>query len=336
VAELREEGIDLVYTWVDDQWPGYADLLRAHAGTQHDVNPNRTRDNLELLRYSLRSVAHYMPWVRRIHLLTCRPQVPSWLDASHPKLSIVHHDQIVDAASLPTFSSFAIIAHLHLIPGVSKRFIYMEDDMLIRAQVGIGDFFDKDGRVRVYPRLGRTAPAALRDDSRVSPWNAALARANHLLDTRFGHSRRRTVNHVPLPVDRELWRAMLDEWPEAAQHTRTSRFRRVGNIPPEYLYPHYALAVGRGVAWPLARTYRDSFYFPLENRPWQIRLQGGIAARLRPKFVTMNDNFDERPDAAVVSYVRRMLERWFPLPGPLEKFPAAPASTRPESLRASH
>jgi hypothetical protein len=328
----RDEGIDLVYTWVDDQWPGYAGLLRFHAGTSHDVNPNRTRDNLELLRYSLRSVAQHMPWVRRIHLLTCRPQIPSWLDSAHPKLSIVHHDEVMDAQSLPTFSSFAIISHLHLIPGVSKRFVYMEDDMLLRAPVSVADFFGEDGSVRVYPRLGRTARPALRDDARVSPWNAALARANHLLDTRFGRARRRPVNHVPLPVDRELWRSMLEEWPEAAQHTRDSRFRRAGDIAPEYLYPHYALALGRAAAAPLARTYRDSYYFPLENRLWQVRLQHGIAEKLRPKFVTMNDNFDERPDPAVVSYVREMLERWYPLPGPLEK---APVNTRRENLRAS-
>jgi hypothetical protein len=198
--------------------------------------------------------------------------------------------------------------------------------------VSAADFFGEDGRVRVYPRLGRTARPALRGDARVSPWNAALAHANHLLDTRFGRARRRAVNHVPLPVDRELWRSMLEEWPEAAQHTRDSRFRRPGNIAPEYLYPHYALALGRAGAAPLARTYRDSCYFPLENRLWQVRLQHGIAEKLRPKFVTMNDNFDERPNPEVVSYVREMLERWYPLPGPLEK---ALPSTRRESLRAS-
>ena len=335
MSEAQNEGIDLVYTWVDDEWPGYADLLRAHAGTRHDTNPNRTRDNLDLLRYSLRSVAMYMPWVRTVHLLTCRPQIPRWLDTSHPRLRIVHHDEIMDAASLPTFSSFAIVSHLHLVPGVSSRFVYIEDDMLLRAPVRIGDLFDASGRVLVYPRLGRTASPALRDDSRISPWNAALARANHLLDERFGAARRRRLSHAPLPVERELWRSMLDEWPEAARHTRTSRFRRAGNIAPEYLYPYYALALGRAVALPVSRSYRKCFYFPLENRLWQVRLQHGIATQLKPKFVTMNDNFDERPDPAVVSYMRRVLEWWFPLPGPFEKFPP-PASTPPGNPPAAH
>jgi hypothetical protein len=328
-------GIDLVYTWVDDCWPGYLDLLRAHAGAGHDLNPNRTRDNLDLLRYSLRSVARCMPWVRNIHVLTCRPQVPRWL-ASHPRVRLVHHDEVMEPHVLPTFSSFAIVSHLSRIPGLSRRFVYMEDDMLLGAPVEPGDFVDARGRLRVYPRLERTAHPSLRGDARVSPWNAALARCNHLLAERFGRAWRRTVNHVPLFVDRELWNDMLAEWPDAVAHTRASRFRRAGNVAPEYLYPHYALARGRAVAEPVRATYRTSVYFPLENRFWQMRLQRALVERLRPKFVTLNDNFDAAPDARVVSYVRDMLERWYPQPSPFERASPVQARTAQEIPEAAH
>src|SRR4051794_30709666 len=276
--------VDLVYTWVDDTWPGYAELLRSHAGVRHDLNPNRTRDNLELLRYSLRSVAQHMPWVRNVHLLTCRPQVPAWLGAAHPRLVVTHHDEIMEPRVLPTFSSFAIVSHITRLPGLSKRFIYMEDDMLLGAPVTLDDFLDARGRLRVYPRWEHTASPKLRDDTRVSPWNASLARCNHLLDERFGAARRHTVNHVPLFIDRDVWSDMLADWPDAIEHTRTSRFRRTGNVAPEYLYPHYALARKRGVAERLRTTYRTSFYFPLENRLWQMKLQRTAVERLRPKF----------------------------------------------------
>lgn len=326
--------VDLVYTWVDDQWPGYVDLLRAHAGVRHDLNPNRTRDNLELLRYSLRSVARNMPWVRNIHLLTCRPQVPAWLDTS--RVSLTHHDEIMEPRVLPTFSSFAIVSHVNRIPGLSRRFIYMEDDMLLGAPVAPEDLMDDRGRLRVYPRMERTAKPALRDDSRVSPWNASLARCNHLLEERFGRARRCTVNHVPLLIDRDLWNDMLAEWPDAIEHTRASRFRRAGNVAPEYLYPHYALARGRAVAQSLATTYRTSFYFPLENRLWQMKLQRLAVERIRPKFVTLNDNFDSSPNPKVVSYVREMLERWYPQPSPFERTSPAAAHTAPGIPEAAH
>ena len=74
---MLQEPIDIVYTWVDDSFPGYLDELNRYTDTAHDTNPNRTRDNLDVIRYSLRSVARHAPWVRRIYLLTCRPQVPA-------------------------------------------------------------------------------------------------------------------------------------------------------------------------------------------------------------------------------------------------------------------
>ena len=56
MTQRTDTPIDVVYTWVDDTFPGYAEELARHAGKPADRNPNRTRDNLDLLRYSLRSL----------------------------------------------------------------------------------------------------------------------------------------------------------------------------------------------------------------------------------------------------------------------------------------
>jgi hypothetical protein len=317
---MTAEPIDLVYTWVDDSTPGYLEQLRRYAGGAHDLNPNRTRDNLQLLRYSLRSAARFAPWVRRVVLFTSRPQVPDWLERG--ALEVVHHDQVMDAAVLPTFNSFAIISHLHLLPGLSRRFLYLEDDMLFGAPVAPEDFADARGRVRVFPRLTRTPAAHRRADARGSPWNASVANANHLLDARFGRARRRAVNHVPLLVDREVWGEMLAAWPEAAQATRRSRFRAPGNLAPEFLYPHYLLATGRGLAASLRETYRRSFYFPLENSLALAGLLIAAARALRPQFLTLNDNFGAQPHPGVVRRIARFLEDYFPGASRFERAPA--------------
>ncbi|MBI5330537.1 MAG: stealth conserved region 3 domain-containing protein [Betaproteobacteria bacterium] len=311
-------GIDLAYTWVDDAFPGYAAQLGQYARKQQDSNPNRTRDNLELLRYSLRSVARYAPWVRNIYLFTMRPQVPAWLDAAHPRVRIVHHDELMDPAHLPTFNSFALYTHLHRLPGISSPFLFLEDDMLFRAPVTPQDFWTPDGRLRVFPRYTRTAPPEHAQRTDLSPWNAALARANQLLDARFGPARRRAINHAPLPIDPELWREMLETWPEVTEHTRASRFRSLGNVPPEYLYAHYALLRGRAVAHPARRTWRDVFYFPLENWPLHARLQTALIDRLQPKCMNLNDNFGPHPHPGVAAHLRATLRRWYPEPGPWE------------------
>lgn len=306
------EPIDVVYTWVDDSFPGYLDELRRYSSDVHDLNPNRTRDNLQILRFSLRSLERFAPWVNHVHLFTCRPQIPGWLDRETPGLSIVHHDEVMAPDRLPTFNSFSIISHLHLIPGLSRRFIYLEDDMFLLSPAALQDFLASDGRVLVFER-GRPTPPANRKPSRKDgPWNRALATTNGLLDARFGYRRRRTVNHVPLLIDRDFMAETLDFWPEAHERTRRSRFRAGDNLVPEYALPQVLLESGRGARASRAECERLIGYLGLENfYPWTAWWLRRLDRR-RPVFCTLNDNFGERPNPAVVRLVRERLERWFP------------------------
>jgi len=310
MAAGAADPVDAVYTWVDGTWPGYDDLLRTVAANRHDLNPNRYRDNLSILKYSLRSLERYAPWIRRVFIVTCRPQKPAWLDASAAVL--VHHDAFMPAADVPTFNSFAIVANLHRIAGLGKRIVYIEDDRLLGAPLEPSDLFDDEGRPRlVFHAAGTRAPQH-RTDERLSPWNRALALSNHLLDERYGRKRRRTVGHAPLPIDVESWRAMIDTWPDVFARTSASRFRATGNVAPEHLYPHFLLEEGRGVAVPWVTGHRQTAYHPLNN---VVAVQRANLARLawqRPKFFCMNDNFGERPNPRVVALVRRTLERWYP------------------------
>ena len=57
-------------------------------------------------------------------------QVPSWLNLDSDLVRVVTHEDIFPNHShLPVFSSPAIEAHLHRIPGLSKKFIYFNDDV---------------------------------------------------------------------------------------------------------------------------------------------------------------------------------------------------------------
>ncbi|KAL5007073.1 hypothetical protein ScPMuIL_015879 [Solemya velum] len=105
-----------------------------------DVSASRFQDNEEL-RYSLRSVEMFAPWVRNIYIVT-NGQIPYWLNLEHPRLKIITHDEIFDNKShLPTFGSPAIEANIHKIPGLSDKFIYMNDDVLFGVEVWPDDFF---------------------------------------------------------------------------------------------------------------------------------------------------------------------------------------------------
>jgi len=105
-----------------------------------NIAENRFQDNDEL-KYSLRSLEKYANWIRNVYLVT-NGQVPNWLNTSNPRLRLVKHEDIfLNKSHLPTFSSPAIESHLHRIKGLSNKFIYFNDDMILGRPVYLDDFY---------------------------------------------------------------------------------------------------------------------------------------------------------------------------------------------------
>lgn len=76
--------------------------LWAQPSSRVMLNCVRMTDNGEL-RYSLRSIETFAPWVRRIYLVT-NGQVPAWLNVNHPRIVVVRHEDIFDNKThLPSF-----------------------------------------------------------------------------------------------------------------------------------------------------------------------------------------------------------------------------------------
>ena len=312
------EPIDAVYMWVDDSFPGYLDLLGQYAGVAQDKSANRTRDNLDTLKYSIRSLRMYAPWLRNIFIVSCAPQKPRWLAEDVAGLTVIHHDAFMDAAMLPTFNSFAIQSCLHRIPGLSKRFLQFDDDVLLSAPVRPEDFADPSGRLRIFRRFRHTPSEDIRDQDGISRWNASLAHCNHLLNAAFGARARPTFTHAPLLIDRQWWEEMIAFWPEDFAHTRQSRFRAKRNVVPDYLYPHFLLGTARGINTSRLETYRTTFYFALEDYVFYTWWKYALLGALKPKTICLNDNFGASPNPRVVTQIRRFLERRYPVKSPFE------------------
>ncbi|CAJ1989007.1 hypothetical protein conserved [Leishmania donovani] len=85
--------------------------------------------------------------VRRVYLvLSDRDQVPAWLDTERfPELRVVTHADMFSADEaawvLPTLNSNVIESGLHRIPGISRFFLYMANDMMLGRQVSFFDLF---------------------------------------------------------------------------------------------------------------------------------------------------------------------------------------------------
>jgi hypothetical protein len=179
-----QEPIDVVYTWVNGSDPSWlremqsyrhqldgpqliarqrctlpnsttADNATACSASDEDfdvedqASSNRFRDNEEL-RYSMRSLFKYAPWVRKVYVVT-NGQVPRWLDVEHPRVEVVTHEQIfADPTVLPVFSSPAIEVALHRVPGLSDKFLYFNDDVMLGANTWPEDFYTHSGGQKVY------------------------------------------------------------------------------------------------------------------------------------------------------------------------------------------
>ncbi|KAL7370447.1 hypothetical protein ABVT39_000926 [Epinephelus coioides] len=132
--------------------PGYLfwDLTAISQSKQdEDVSASRFEDNEEL-RYSLRSVERHAPWVRHIFIVT-NGQIPSWLNLDNPRVTVVtHQDIFLNSSHLPTFSSPAIETHIHRIPGLSQKFIYLNDDVMFGKDVWPDDFYSHSKGQKVY------------------------------------------------------------------------------------------------------------------------------------------------------------------------------------------
>lgn len=144
--EKSGQQIDLVYTWCDGADPEFqnrkAKRLKDFGLQLAEDNSGAVRyANHDELRYSLRSVQKYLPWVRKIYIVTDK-QRPSWF-VEHEKIHFVDHTEIIPQELLPTFSSVTIEMYLSRIPGLAEKFIYLNDDIFINRPMNPSDFFSE-------------------------------------------------------------------------------------------------------------------------------------------------------------------------------------------------
>ena len=60
-----------------------------HKLFEENTRRNRFADNDEL-RYSLRSLERFAPWIRNVIIVT-NGQIPNWLNVEHPQIRLVQH-----------------------------------------------------------------------------------------------------------------------------------------------------------------------------------------------------------------------------------------------------
>ncbi|TWG25820.1 stealth conserved region 3 domain-containing protein [Actinoplanes teichomyceticus] len=275
--------IDVVYTWVDGGDPAW--LARKNAalaengwagGNEQAANLSRyiSRDEL---RYSLRSLHMYAPWVRRIFLVT-DDQVPAWLNTEHPKVTVVSHKEIFGTAGrLPTFNSMAIETRLHHIEGLAEHFIYMNDDVFLGQPLQPGFFFTATGQTRFFLSTYRVDGGLPVADE--PPVMAAGKNNRAIIEREFGRRVAYKMKHTPHAARRSVLAEIEQRCPEAFEATASHQFRHPDDIAVlSSLQQHWSYLTGRAVIGELKFMYRDlaqphteeHFDMTLKKRPYQV------------------------------------------------------------------
>ncbi|WBU38355.1 stealth family protein [Homoserinibacter sp. YIM 151385] len=308
--------IDLVFSWVDGTDPEFqrqrARRMRSHVVGEGDDSEARFRQ-IDELKYALRSVEAFAPWIRQIFIATDSPR-PAWL-AEHPRVRLVRSEEMFrDPSVLPTHNSHAVESQLHHIEGLSEHFLYSNDDMFFGRPVAPELFFSPGGISKFVEAttrigLGENAP------ERSGFENAA--RVNRaILAERFGATITRHLEHCAAPLRRSVMAEMERELPEDFARTAASRFRSSTDISvTNSLYHYYALLTGRAVEQTSARVlYVET---TLERSLEQMRR---LQRERRVDMFCLNDG--SRPEIGVeerTAAVIGFLEAYFPVPAPWER-----------------
>ncbi|SFB99430.1 stealth family protein [Streptomyces aidingensis] len=307
--------VDAVFTWVDGSDPALAERRRRHLPRQgpgiaaREVGASRYTSHDEL-KYSLRSLAMYAPFVRHVYLVTDQ-QVPSWLDTSAPGLTVVDHREILPHSALPVFNSHAIESRLHRIPRLAERYLYFNDDVFLNRPMRAEDFFHANGIARIpfSPlKLGLGPPHPLEP----AP-NSAGKNVRELLLLTHGRFAVHKFLHTPHPQIRAVMEEIEEAGFEALTGTTHSRFRAITDLAPAAtLHHHWALLTGRAVPGEYKFRYIDVGKPGLHTR--LARLAGADI-----DVFCLND-VDTAPASrpAVHARLRAFLTRTYPFRSPWE------------------
>jgi len=306
--------IDLVYLWVegsDPQWIAKRNLEQAqYTQIENDaVNKCRFCNNDEL-KYSLRSVEKFAPWINKIFIVTDN-QVPAWLDINHPKIKIIDHTEIMPPEALPCFNATALEMRAPYIEGLSERFLYANDDMFFGGQVEKSFFFDKYGMPII-----RFQKKVLKETD-----NLYCRMVKNAQDKIFEEYGVRIKNFPHHNIDAYLksdYIACLKKFEKDIERTMMSKFRDKDDIQRS-IVSYYMLALGRarfknGYARPLWHerakiVHRVDSDLPLYKRifdtltgnyaadsayifPHKIDSCGKKLKKLKPKLFCINDSED--------------------------------------------
>ena len=133
---LQSEQIDIIIKYID---------LSDKELKRENIKQSYKDEDNEELRYCLRSILQYIPWVRKIYILMPNEKVKylKTVDEINEKILYIKDKDLLgfESANIQSF-----LFNLYKVEkfGVSKNFIYMEDDYFFGKKISKNQFFYYD------------------------------------------------------------------------------------------------------------------------------------------------------------------------------------------------
>lgn len=305
-----------------------------HHGRADATSVSRYQD-LDSLRYVLRSIEYHCPWFHKIYLITAG-HYPSWLNIHHPKIELVSHQQLfIRPEHLPVFNSSAIEMNLVNLSGLSEQFVYLNDDTVFLRPVAPErlfwqgrpvDFFSHgwlrrgalfrqlrgqnswvDALNHNLALINRVSqPAKLADEILFHPsYTLASRSSNWLLKHVYRHYFWFAHWHLPQPYCRRTLQQVYQQFEPEILACTANRFRAHNDLTI-YLNRYWHLTHGDFEP----QQYHDGFVCNISNIAQMKAASDYLAKHTEIRFVCLNDTFTPH-SAAQFEAMRRAQTQFF-------------------------
>ncbi len=262
---MEEFPIDAVVLWVDGNDPAIRakrmKYITADQASDSEIGGEIRYTSVGEIKYCVASLLRFAPFLRKIFIVTDNqdPRLDAFLDRNFPDrtipVEIVDHTVIFQGYEqyLPNFNCNSIETVIWRIPGLSERFIYLNDDFMLIAPTTPRDFFDGQGRAICYGGMYSVAKARfkravrpVRKSHKVSFMDTMLCAA----DLAGEKSMFPRHDHTPRPLLKSVYAEFFTAHPEALEANLRDKFRAFGQFNPQTLFYILGLRSDRAVVRP--------------------------------------------------------------------------------------
>ncbi len=311
------ENIDLVYLWCDGDDPEFKrernEAFEKYHNTKLDSEGCSDFRFIQMdeLKYSLRSVEKYAPWIRNIYIVTYK-QTPSWLNLDNPKIKIVDHSEIIPQKYLPTFNSTAIEVFLPQIKGLSEHFLFANDDMFFWGEVAPDFFFTNEGApiCRTSKRITKVPTKSL--------FGLMVYKGYKMVLDKFGKDVPYWSHHGIDSYRKTDYLECIEHFKDEFEQTASHQFRENTDVQ-RMIVTYYAVAEKGAVIKEYPRHWYDKFIPRINETCYasctkkKMKLYRGKEFKL----FCINDGPKAKPTDRI--YMKELLEEKFPNKSCFEK-----------------